>query len=108
VGEESVALKDEADVPLAGQEARHVLAADQDAPGIGLLEACDHAQGGGFAAAGRAEESEELGGAHLEAHFTDGVHLALHAMVEALGHALQPDGHGASSCAGRVSQRGCS
>src|SRR6266496_3420418 len=92
--EEGVALKDEADVPLVGHEARHVLAADEDATGVGLLEARDHPEGRGLAAAGRTEEGEELGGPDLQAHLTDGIDLTLDAVAEALGHAVEPDGDG--------------
>src|SRR6266542_1704057 len=92
--EEGVALKDEADIPFVGHEARHVLAADEDAAGVGLLEARDHPEGRGLAAAGRTEEREELGGPDLQAQLTDGIDLAPHAVVEALGHAVEPDGDG--------------
>ena len=46
--------------------ARDVAAVEFDASGVGLLEAGDHAQGGGLAAAGSAEQRIELAGRDVE------------------------------------------
>jgi hypothetical protein len=49
-----IVLEDEADVALVGRhQVGDVLLAEEDMPGVGLLEAGDHAQRGGLAAAGR-------------------------------------------------------
>ena len=90
VREERVALEHEADVPLIGHEPCHVLAAYPHAPGVGLLEARDHPKRGGLAAPGRPEEGQELPRTHVEADVAHGVDLSLDAMVEALGHRLEP------------------
>ena len=51
---------------LLGRDEGDVLAVEQDPAGVGLLEAGDHPQGGGLAAAARAEHREELAGGDLE------------------------------------------
>ena len=51
---------------LYGGDADRVDATDQDLALVGLLEAGDHAQRGGLAAAGRTEQREELALAHLQ------------------------------------------
>ncbi len=66
VGEQRIGLEHHADVALVGLQPRDVLAADDDGAGGRLLEAGDHAQHGGLAAAGRAEEGDELAGADIE------------------------------------------
>ena len=45
--------------------------ADEDAARVDLFEAGQHAQRGGLAAAGRADEDEELAIAHLEVELVD-------------------------------------
>ncbi len=68
VGKEGVALEDHPDAPLVGSPLVDDLAADPDlaAVGIGGFEAGKEAEGGGLAAAARAEEGEELPGANGE------------------------------------------
>src|SRR5699024_12756834 len=65
-----------------------VAIADQDATGIDLLEAGEHAQGGRLAAAGRADEDEELAVADLDVEAVDG--RALLARIHA-GCAVERD-----------------
>ena len=55
--EEGVVLEDEADVPLIGHQVGDVLFADEDPPGVRALEAGDHSQRRGLAAAGRAQQA---------------------------------------------------
>ena len=45
---------------VLGFGVRDVAAADQDLPAVDVLESGEHPQRGGFAAAGRADEDEEL------------------------------------------------
>ena len=59
VREERVGLEDGVHRPLVGRQVGHVLVAELDRAGGGLLQAGDHAQGGGLAAARGAEEREE-------------------------------------------------
>src|SRR5690606_23732886 len=69
-----------------------VLVADHDAPGGGHLQPGDQAQGGGLAAAGGAEQGDELPGRDLErdvAHRDYG--------PEGLGHPLEGDRGGAAA-----------
>ena len=62
-------------------------------PGGRLLEAADHPQGRRLAAAGRAEQAEELAVADLEVDVVDGAMkpTSAPAPVEALGELDQPD-----------------
>ena len=62
VGEESVALENSGNIALIGWEVGYVLAFQQDGAGGGDFKACDHAERGGFAAAGGAYESMEFTG----------------------------------------------
>ena len=60
VGEESVGLKNNAEVALGRGQGSAVLAADANAAGGGSLQAGDDAQQGGFAAARGTEDADEL------------------------------------------------
>ena len=70
---------------------RDVLAAEADAARVGHLEARDHAQRRRLAAARRTEQRQELAGRDVEAHVARRVDLALDAMREALGDAVDVD-----------------
>ena len=72
VGEEGVVLEDHVDRALVGRIVGHVDRAQLDAAAGRLLEAADHAQGRGLAAARRAEEGEELAGHDLQRDGVDG------------------------------------
>ena len=85
--EEGVALEDGVDVALVRGSAGHVLAADQDRAGGGVVEARDHPQGRGLAASRRAEEGEELATADVEVEGVDHGRAA-----EDLGQPAQGDG----------------
>ena len=50
----------------------HVAAADQDLPAARHLEARDHPQRRGLAAAGRPEQRHQLAGLDREGHVVDG------------------------------------
>ena len=84
--EQGVVLEDRVHVALVRRQPGHVLALELDAAGGRLLEAADHPQGRGLAAAGRAEEAEELAVDDLEVDVVDGEHVA-----ERLGHLDEPD-----------------
>ncbi len=72
VGEEGVALEDGVDLALVGGEAGDVAAVEEDAAGVGLLEAGGQAQHGRLAAAARAEKREELALLEAEGDVVDG------------------------------------
>ena len=78
---------DRVHLPPVGWQVGHVLPGQEDAPARRRLETRDHAQGRRLAAAGRAEEGDELAFAHAERHVVDGGEAA----GEGLGHALQAD-----------------
>jgi hypothetical protein len=65
VREQRVGLEHHAHAALVRGQRRDVLAPDHDAPAVRLLEAGDQAQGGGLAAAGRAEQRHQLAGARV-------------------------------------------
>jgi hypothetical protein len=66
VGEESVALENSGNVALIGWEVGYVLAFQQDGAGGGDFKACDHAERGGFAAAGGANQGVEFAGGETQ------------------------------------------
>ena len=70
--EEGVALEDGVDVALVGRQPGHVLALQLDQAGGGHLEAADHPQRRGLAAAGRPQEREELAVLDIEVDVVDG------------------------------------
>ena len=63
---QGIGLEHHADVALPRRQARDVVAADQNAPAIGPVEAGDEAQQRRLPAAGRAEKGEELAGLDRE------------------------------------------
>ena len=60
VREEGVVLEDHRHVAVAGRQVGHVAVADATLPPVAVLQPGDRAQQGGLAAAGRAEQGEEL------------------------------------------------
>jgi len=66
VRKERIALEHGVDVALVGFAIGHVLAAQQDFPGRGLLEAADHTQRRGLTGARGAQYREELALEHVE------------------------------------------
>ena len=72
VGEERVLLEHHPDVAAVGGPLRDVLVRDQHLPRVRLLEARDHAQGGGLAGAARAQQGHELAVAHRQADVVGG------------------------------------
>ncbi len=58
--EQRVRLKHHVDRPLVRRHVRHILPIEHDLPFRGLFEAGQHAQQGGFAAAGRAEQRKRF------------------------------------------------
>ena len=60
VGKQGVALEHGVDVAILRRDPGHVLAIEENAATVGLVEARDHAQQRGLAAAGGSEEGEEL------------------------------------------------
>ncbi|GAA1616801.1 hypothetical protein GCM10009733_011370 [Nonomuraea maheshkhaliensis] len=73
MGEEADLLDGVADVPaqLVGVEAEHVLAADADLAGGRLDQPVDHLHGGRLAAAGRADQHDELSCGDVEGDVVD-------------------------------------
>ncbi len=68
VREERIRLEHHADVALIDWGVRDIFAVDQDAPGSHELKPGQRAKHRGLAAAGRAEECDELAGPHGQAH----------------------------------------
>jgi hypothetical protein len=68
---ERVVLEHHRDVPVARVDVGHVAVADADGSAVDRLEAGEHAQRGGLAAAGRADQDEELAVADLEVERVD-------------------------------------
>ena len=60
VGVEGVVLEDHGDVPVLGGHVVHHLAVDGQLAAADLLQARDHPQGGGLAAAGGTDQNDEL------------------------------------------------
>ena len=71
---ERVVLEHHRHVPVLGGQVGDVLVVDEDAPVIDLFEAREHAQGGGFAASGGANQNQELAVGDVE---VQGVHGGL-------------------------------
>ena len=63
---ERVVLEDHGDVTVLGLNVGDVAVTDEDATGVDVLQAREHAQGGGLTAAGGANEYEELAIGDLE------------------------------------------
>ena len=70
--EQRVGLEHQIDRPLVGRRAGDVVAVEQDAAVAGRLEAGEHAQQRGLAAAGGAKQREELVLADIERDAVDG------------------------------------
>ncbi len=88
---ERIRLEDHRDVPGARREVGDVAAVDRDGAVRHLLEPGEHAQKRRLAAAGRADEDEELTALDRERDVVDGDDAA---SVD-LAHALEDDpGHG--------------
>ncbi len=66
VAEQRIVLEHEADLPLARADRRDVEPLQHDLPRIRVLEARDHAQQRRLAAAGRAEQRDELTRGEIE------------------------------------------
>jgi hypothetical protein len=91
VGKQGVVLEDGVDVATEGSQPGDVLAAEEDPPGGGRVEAGDQAQHRGLAGAGWTEQGEELSVRDLQVDPVDGAHLA-GARAERLAQAGQGDG----------------
>jgi hypothetical protein len=92
VREQRVALEDGVGGALEGRQAGHVGAVEQHGALGRVLEAGDHAQGRRLAAAGGAEQREELAALYVEIERVD-----RRDVPEALRDALKPDARGALS-----------
>jgi hypothetical protein len=86
VREEGVALEDRVDVALVRRRLRHVGPVEHDPPARRPLEARDHPQRRGLAAAGRADQREELARRHMHVDPVDRDRIA-----ELLHERLEPD-----------------
>ena len=76
VREQAVGLEDHAHVAAVRRHTRHVLAADEDAARVGLVEAGDDAQRRRLAAAARPEQRDELALAEREVDALEGGDVA--------------------------------
>jgi hypothetical protein len=86
VREERVRLEDRVDVALVRRQSCDVAVADQELALVWLLEARDQAQRRRLAAAGRAEQGQELAAADRQVEPVDG-----HDVIEAFRHGAQLD-----------------
>ena len=86
VGEDRVGLEDHVGRALVGRDPGHGFAGDGNRAFAGLIEAGEHAQERGLAAAGRAQQREELAGADGERDVVEGGERA-----EAAGDAADVD-----------------
>ena len=71
MGEERVFLKDRIHRALIGGQRADVFAVEQDFSAGGHIEARDHAERSGLAAAGRAEQRNEFALADVQIHVVD-------------------------------------
>ena len=55
-----VVLENHGDVAVLGRNVGDIAVADEDAAGVDVFQACEHAQGGGLATAGRTDQNEEF------------------------------------------------
>ena len=84
---------------ILGLNIGDVLVPDEDAAGVDVLQACEHAQGGRLPAAGGADEDEELAVGDLK---IEGIHArAVIARVNARGVIESHSGHGWCPFTGR-------
>ena len=86
VREQGVGLEHHVHRPPVGRHLGHVLAVDEQPPFVGRLEAGQHAQQGGLAAARAAQQREQLAARDLEVDTVDGEDRP-----EALGQSLDAD-----------------
>ena len=86
--EEGVALEDHPGAAALRRERGDVIPGQEDATRGGDLEARDHAQGGGLAAAAGSQQREELAAGNLEGEVVDRYRI-----VEALAEGLEPEHH---------------
>ncbi len=93
---EGIILEDQTDAALLGRQCGHVVVAEIDFAGGRRFKAADEIERGALAAAGGAEQADELPVRDLEGHVVYGDDLALILFVEAgkfLGEVLQYDFH---------------
>ena len=69
---ERVVLEHHGDVPVLRRQVRDVAVTDADGAGVDVLEPREHAERGGLAAAGGADEDEELAVLDLDVELVDG------------------------------------
>src|SRR5262245_35371200 len=98
--EQRIMLEHEADVAFAGRPRGDVLVGHHDAAGIRHFQPGDDAQQRGLAGARRAQECDQLAGAHIQAHALQGGERA-----KALAHVGNGDAH-TFSPSRRASARG--
>ena len=67
-----VVLEHHRDVPVLRRQVRDVAVTDADGAAVDVLETREHAQGGGLAAAGGADEDEELAVLDVDVELVDG------------------------------------
>jgi hypothetical protein len=77
VRKQGVVLEDQAQVAAEGRDFGHIPALEADLAEVGMNETRDHAQGGGLAATGGAEQGDEFAFLYLEADIVDGMSIAV-------------------------------
>ena len=98
---ERVVLKDEAHAAPLGRELGHVVVPEEDLSFGRRLQAADEVERGALAAAGGAEQADELAVGDLKGHVVDGDDLALVLFVaagESFREVFQYDFHSISTC----------
>ena len=83
--EKRVVLKHHADSAFIRRFPRDIASIKEDSPAVGLFESGDHSKYGGFAAAGRTKQGEELAVLDLHVHGINDSSRPL----EGLGESLQ-------------------
>src|SRR5713101_476389 len=102
VREERVRLEHHSHVALVGRDVRDVLAVDDDPSVVGPVEAGDEAERGRLAAAGRAEQREELALPQLDLDSVerlDAAEVAVEVLQLEKGHLAGSSGSGDERCA---------
>ena len=97
----SVVLEHQADAAVLRRQVGHVLVTEEDLAAGGLFQAADQVQRGALAAAGGAQQADQLPIGDLKGEVVDGGHIG-HLFVvigENLGQILQYNFHGVASLA---------
>ena len=72
MGVQGVVLEHQADAPVLRREACHIVLSKEDLTGRWLFQAADQVQGGALAAAGGAQQADELAVRNFKVEVVDG------------------------------------